>query len=145
MRALSTKSVQSAGLQPRTSQLHLRTASCSSAAASSATQMAFSGLNKQQVEQFNENGFLALPGFASKEQVAAMMQRCREMVDAWDPQLEARRFSVFTTKEEQSHAKVGLWAPCVHRPYLPAGPSSSYCFLAEQAVSNVTGMCVTFF
>jgi hypothetical protein len=66
-----------------------------------------SGLTPELVSKFREDGYLALPGFASKQQVAAMMQRANELVEQWDPDIEARRFSVFTTKEEQSHAKVG--------------------------------------
>eukprot|EP00882_Tetradesmus_deserticola_P018771 GHRQ01020157.1.p1 GENE.GHRQ01020157.1~~GHRQ01020157.1.p1 ORF type:complete len:112 (-),score=18.04 GHRQ01020157.1:65-400(-) len=65
------------------------------------------GLSPQLVQRFREDGYLALPGFASKEQVAALMQRANELVEQWNPDLEARRFSVFTTKEEQAHAKVG--------------------------------------
>jgi hypothetical protein len=64
------------------------------------------GLSPELVAKFREDGFLALPGFASKQQVAAMMHRANELVEQWDPDIEARRFSVFTTKEEQSHAKV---------------------------------------
>jgi len=62
-------------------------------------------LTRDQVDQFERVGFLALPGFATKEQVSNMMQRANEMVEAWDPELEKRRFSVFSTKEEQAHAK----------------------------------------
>jgi hypothetical protein len=140
----------------------------------------FPGLTTQQVQQFHEDGFLALPGFASHEQVrdlwylsasnpygkaalnfdltgdlvdcvdvmhaqllhctatacftglhnmygappararacnryvyipelvqvSAMIARANELVAGWDPELENKRFSVFTTKEEQTHAKV---------------------------------------
>lgn len=65
----------------------------------------FPGLTTQQVQQFLEDGFLPLPGFASQEQVTAMISRANELVASWDPELEQKRFSVFTTKEEQTHAK----------------------------------------
>lgn len=39
-------------------------------------------------------------------QVSAMLARANELVSGFDPELESRRFSVFTTKEEQTHAKV---------------------------------------
>jgi len=39
-------------------------------------------------------------------QVSAMIARANELVSGFDPELESRRFSVFTTKEEQTHAKV---------------------------------------
>lgn len=35
-----------------------------------------------------------------------MIARANELVAGWDPELEKKRFSVFTTKEEQTHAKV---------------------------------------
>jgi hypothetical protein len=35
-----------------------------------------------------------------------MISRANELVAGWDPELEQKRFSVFTTKEEQTHAKV---------------------------------------
>jgi hypothetical protein len=41
-------------------------------------------------------------------QVTAMIRRANELVAGFDPGLEQKRFSVFTTKEEQTHAKVGL-------------------------------------
>jgi hypothetical protein len=37
-----------------------------------------------------------------------MIARANELVAGFDPELEQQRFSVFTTKEEQTHAKVGL-------------------------------------
>eukprot|EP00878_Enallax_costatus_P002888 GHUV01003082.1.p1 GENE.GHUV01003082.1~~GHUV01003082.1.p1 ORF type:complete len:349 (+),score=56.95 GHUV01003082.1:509-1555(+) len=75
------------------------------AASSTTAQSTVAGLTQEQVDRFHHDGFLALPGFASKEQIRAMMQRCNELVESWDPQLESRRFSVFSTKEQQSHAK----------------------------------------
>jgi hypothetical protein len=39
-------------------------------------------------------------------QVSAMIARANELVAGWDPELDNKRFSVFTTKEEQTHAKV---------------------------------------
>lgn len=106
MHVSQTSKLHAAATQPHASPVHHPAVRCHAAATSSAARSTISGLTKEQVEQFHQDGFLALPGFASKEQVAALMQRCHEMVEAWDPQLEARRLSVFTTKEEQSHAKV---------------------------------------
>ncbi|KAF6249728.1 hypothetical protein COO60DRAFT_1706389 [Scenedesmus sp. NREL 46B-D3] len=75
------------------------------AAAAAEASIYANGIPPQLVQKFREDGYLALPGFASKQQVAALMQRANELVEQWDPDIEARRFSVFTTKEEQSHAK----------------------------------------
>lgn len=54
-----------------------------------------------------------------------MISRANELVAGWDPELESKRFSVFTTKEEQTHAKVSssntVWDKAA--PKLAASPA----------------------
>lgn len=42
-------------------------------------------------------GFLAIPGFASNQEVAALRQRARELVDDFDPSSSP---SVFSTRNQ---------------------------------------------
>lgn len=124
--ALSERAVQ-----PHIVRKGSRTAVAFRATAAAEASTYANGLSPELVEKFREDGFLALPGFASKQQVAAMMQRANELVEQWNPDIEARRFSVFTTKEEQSHAKVSSYTcsamgsckqrePCTHIAAAPA-------------------------
>lgn len=62
-------------------------------------------LSPEQLQRFSEDGFLALPSFASAETVAALRQRADSLVAGWDPYAGAARLSVFSTREEQAHAK----------------------------------------
>lgn len=89
------------------------------------------GLSPQQVAQFHEDGFLAIPGFASQQQasavgahadarraaptqrtasmclqVAALMGRANQLVEAFDPASQGSGPSIFTTDEQQKHAEV---------------------------------------
>lgn len=107
MRSFRPHQQGSAAVRGPASHANQQIARCRCATINTATQSKVAGLTQEQIEGFHRDGFLALPGFASKEQVSAMMQRCHELVEEWDPQAESRRFSVFSTKEEQSHAKVG--------------------------------------
>eukprot|EP00879_Flechtneria_rotunda_P007875 GHRR01008251.1.p1 GENE.GHRR01008251.1~~GHRR01008251.1.p1 ORF type:complete len:333 (+),score=97.86 GHRR01008251.1:181-1179(+) len=78
---------------------------CRSAALQHEACSTFKGLSEAQIQQFHEDGFLPIPGFADDQQVAGMISRANKLVDGFDPEAENRRYSVFTTKEEQTHAK----------------------------------------
>eukprot|EP00775_Hariotina_reticulata_P010651 gene10651-10810_t len=73
------------------------------AAVEHATSPVFAGLTPAQVQKFHEDGYLAIPNFASKQQVAAMIDRANQLVAAFDPSSSQR--SVFSTQEDQKHAK----------------------------------------
>lgn len=54
------------------------------------------GLTEQQVARFREDGFLVVPGFASKQEVAALRARAGELVEGFDPE----SISIFSTKDD---------------------------------------------
>ncbi|MEW5318216.1 MAG: hypothetical protein WDW38_009456 [Sanguina aurantia] len=51
----------------------------------------------RQVEQFEKDGYLVLPNFASAEEIAALRSRIAELVDAFDP----KSISVFSTTNQK--------------------------------------------
>lgn len=53
-------------------------------------------LTPAQVQEFQDKGFLALPGFASAEEVATLQQAGRALLDAFDPST----VSVFSTRDQ---------------------------------------------
>lgn len=54
-------------------------------------------LSTQQQQQFQEQGFLVLPGFKSAAQIAALRARAEQLVEAFDP--GAQR-AIFSTQEQ---------------------------------------------
>jgi len=54
-------------------------------------------LNTEQIEGFERDGYLVLPGFKSPEQIAALRQRAAQIVDHFDP---GQCRSIFTTKDQ---------------------------------------------
>jgi phytanoyl-CoA hydroxylase len=56
-------------------------------------------LTDAQRKQYQQDGYLVLPGFKSSEQIAALRERAAQIVDAFDP---AESRSVFTTREQRA-------------------------------------------
>ncbi len=54
-------------------------------------------LTPQQQQQFQQDGFLVLPGFKSASEVAALRERATAIVDVFDP---SESVSIFTTQEQ---------------------------------------------
>ena len=55
-------------------------------------------LSPEQVARFRSDGFLVIEHFASPEEVAAMLRRAEELVDAFDPSTVS---SVFSTTDQK--------------------------------------------
>ena len=62
--------------------------------------VAFDGtLTPEQVDTYRKDGFLVIPDFASPDEVAGMLRRADELVEAFDPSSVPR--SIFTTKDQK--------------------------------------------
>jgi phytanoyl-CoA hydroxylase len=59
-------------------------------------------LTEQQLADYRRDGFLALPGFASREACAELMCRAEALVDDFEPDAGVR--SIFTTNEQTRHS-----------------------------------------
>lgn len=55
-------------------------------------------LTEEQLDRFQEDGFLVVEGFASPEEVAQLKRRGEELVEAWNPS----NVSVFSTRNQES-------------------------------------------
>ncbi len=80
-------------------------------------------LTQSQVDSWERDGFLKIEGFVDTKACTDLMDRAREMVEAFDP--EEHR-SVFTTKEQTRTSDA--W-------FLGSG-NSVRCFLEEEAVDS---------
>ncbi|MDP9025791.1 MAG: phytanoyl-CoA dioxygenase family protein, partial [Candidatus Eremiobacteraeota bacterium] len=58
-------------------------------------------MNAQDRHRFQDDGFLVLPGFASRQQVESLRNRADEIVAQFDPQ-QVR--SIFTTRNQAEHS-----------------------------------------
>ncbi|MBC5815440.1 MAG: phytanoyl-CoA dioxygenase family protein [Candidatus Eremiobacteraeota bacterium] len=58
-------------------------------------------MNAQDRHRFQDDGFLVLPGFASRRQVETLRRRANEIVAQFDPQ-QGR--SIFTTRNQAKHS-----------------------------------------
>ena len=54
-------------------------------------------LNKQQLDDYNANGFLVLPDFVSRDSCEKLKRRANELVETFDP---SEVVSIFSTKEQ---------------------------------------------
>ncbi|GAX77540.1 hypothetical protein CEUSTIGMA_g4984.t1 [Chlamydomonas eustigma] len=54
-------------------------------------------LSKEQINQFNRDGFLVLPDFATSEEVSTLRKRANELVQGFDPESSS---SIFSTKNQ---------------------------------------------
>ncbi|CAG9467563.1 unnamed protein product [Pedinophyceae sp. YPF-701] len=68
-------------------------------ALSTASQDYAAGLTDEQVEQYRRDGYVALEGFASREECAGLMRRMGMIVERFDP---AEQRSVFSTRKQKS-------------------------------------------
>ncbi len=80
-------------------------------------------LTKAQQQGFLDNGYLALPGFKSAADIAALRQRAAQIVQAFDP-LQNR--AVFSTKEQDRSVD----------DYFMGSASTVRCFLEEEAFAE---------
>lgn len=55
-------------------------------------------LNAQQIQQFQQDGYVIVPNFKSRDEIAALRERAARIVDEFDP---ASSKSIFTTKEQE--------------------------------------------
>jgi hypothetical protein len=67
-------------------------------------------LTREQVEQFKRDGYLAIPGHASKEQCQKLISRIGELLRDFDP--EATRRSVFSTTNQVGCSLKGMLCFC---------------------------------
>jgi phytanoyl-CoA hydroxylase len=77
-------------------------------------------LTTEQVAAFERDGFVTVPGFASRASCERLQARANEMVDAWEP---SEHRSVFTTNEQERQS---------NREFLDSG-ATSWCFFEEEA------------
>jgi len=77
-------------------------------------------LTPQQAQEYQQQGYLALPGFKTASQIAALRQRAEQMVQDFDP---ASSRTIFTTKEQ---------VRSVDRYFLDSATRAS-CFFEEEA------------
>lgn len=56
------------------------------------------GLSPQQVQQFREDGFLAIPAFASPDELSALKARVAELLASFNP--DAQKGSIFSTRNQ---------------------------------------------
>lgn len=77
-------------------------------------------LSQQQIQQFQQQGYLALPDFKSASEIAALRARAEALVEAFDP---ASSKTIFTTNEQ---------VRAVDRYFLDSATRSS-CFFEEEA------------
>ena len=77
-------------------------------------------LTADQIQRFEDDGFLVVPDFVTPAACAELRRRAEAMVEAWEP---GRDRTVFTT---EAQARVST------REFLASG-SSTWCFFEEQA------------
>lgn len=77
-------------------------------------------LNQEQLDRYQQDGYIVIPDFKSPEQIAALRQRAAEIVDAFDP---AQSRSIFTTREQDKHID----------HYFLDSATRMHCFFEEEA------------
>lgn len=82
------------------------------------------GLTPAQLEQFNRDGILAIPGWLDPPTVASLKSACNKLLDDFRPDAVPR--SIFST-DEQSRTS--------DRYFLESGDKVSY-FLEEKAIAS---------
>jgi len=71
--------------------------------------------------QFQQQGYLVIPGFKSATEIAGVRQRAAEIIDAFDPDLHR---TVFTTNEQERQVDA----------YFMGSADTIRCFLEEEAL-----------
>jgi phytanoyl-CoA hydroxylase len=77
-------------------------------------------LNQEQLDRYQQDGFIVIPDFKTPAQIAALRQRAAEIVDAFDP---AQSRSIFTTREQDKHID----------HYFLDSATRMHCFFEEEA------------
>lgn len=77
-------------------------------------------LSKEQIVQFQQDGYVVVPNFKNADEIAALRERAAKIVDEFDP---ASSKSIFTTKEQEKK---------VDHYFLNSANSIS-CFFEEEA------------
>lgn len=77
-------------------------------------------LNQEQLDRYQQDGYIVIPDFKSPAQIAALRQRAAEIVDAFDP---AQSRSIFTTREQDKHID----------HYFLDSATRMHCFFEEEA------------
>ena len=58
-------------------------------------------LNQEEIEKFDQDGFLVLEDFVSQDACESLSNQATEIVKAFDP---AESFSIFTTNKQTRHS-----------------------------------------
>jgi phytanoyl-CoA hydroxylase len=77
-------------------------------------------LTDAQKAQYQQDGYLVLPGFKSAFEIAALRARAAQIVDAFDP---SENMAIFTTKEQDRHVD----------DYFMGSADTVRCFFEEEA------------
>ena len=91
------------------------------------------GLTSAQAQAWQRDGFVVLPGFKTAAEVAAVCERARALVDAFEPAADS---GVFSTRD------LGRQLRQVRDAALLASAEAVHCFFEEEAFDDQGRLCV---